>query len=130
MCRYGEQVHRLMAAKECAPKLLACMALTSGWMMTIMEYLPDVTTWDDSADKPAAVLRDAVAYMHGASFVHGDLRGNNVLLQKSAGLLLKVTLHHFHDAAWYLGHPLCARLPCSGPCRLALWLSDCSSVAM
>ena len=48
--------------------------------MVVMDFLEDACTWDDAMDKPHDLLDAAVKALHSAGFVHGDLRGCNVLV--------------------------------------------------
>ena len=47
--------------------------------MVVMEFV-DGCLWDDATEKPLAALQHAVQLLHGAGFVHGDLRPNNILV--------------------------------------------------
>ena len=81
-CRYSTAAHAALQAAGFAPRWLGCEQLPGRWLMVVMEYLEGTCTWDAAMDKPRAALRKAVDALHAAGFVHGDLRGCNVLVDE------------------------------------------------
>ncbi|KAK9803269.1 hypothetical protein WJX72_003662 [[Myrmecia] bisecta] len=79
---YSIEAHKALQGAGFAPRLLSCERLPGRWLMVVMEYLEGACTWDAAMDKPTDALRAAVAALHAAGFVHGDLRGCNVLVDK------------------------------------------------
>ena len=73
-----------MAAAGFAAKLLAVEKLPGRWLMVVMEHVEGACTWDAATGnhKPADALRGAVAALHAAGFVHGDMRECNVLVKE------------------------------------------------
>ena len=76
---YSKEVHICVASSGHAPEFLGMEILSDEWLMVVMEYV-NGSSWDEAIDKPLAELRAAVLSLHGASFVHGDLRPNNILV--------------------------------------------------
>lgn len=85
--RYGEAAHRLLADREppLAPKLHRCVPLLGGVTMVVMDIAPgfdDFETTQVNFKLPSATLADirtAVAELHSAGLVHGDVRRPNVV---------------------------------------------------
>jgi|LauGreDrversion4_1035100.scaffolds.fasta_scaffold71964_1 tRNA A-37 threonylcarbamoyl transferase component Bud32 len=48
--------------------------------MVVMELLEGAVTWQSSMQHPTNMLREAVKKLHGAGFVHGDIRDTNILI--------------------------------------------------
>ena len=79
-CRsYSTAVHQAMAAAGYAPALLGFEQLVHGWLLIVQEFV-DAVSWDDTVDTPVESLKEAVRALHAAGFVHGDLRGCNILV--------------------------------------------------
>ena len=68
-----------MAAAGYAPALLGFEQLVHGWLLIVQEFV-DAVSWDDTVDTPVESLKEAVRALHAAGFVHGDLRGCNILV--------------------------------------------------
>ena len=89
-CRtYGTAAHRAMAAAGYAPALLGFEQLVQGWWLLVQEFV-DAVPWDEMEDKPVESLKAAVRTLHAAGFVHGDLRGCNILVADSAVYLIEL----------------------------------------
>ena len=87
-CRsYSTAAHQAMAAAGCAPALLGSEQLVQGWWLIVQEFV-DAVPWDEVVDKPIEPLKAAVRALHAAGFVHGDLRGCNILVAASAVYLI------------------------------------------
>ena len=79
-CRsYSTAAHQAMAAAGYAPALLGCEQLVHGWLLIVSEFV-DAVSCDEIVDKPVESLKAAVRALHAAGFVHGDLRGCNILV--------------------------------------------------
>ena len=79
-CRsYSTAAHQTMAAAGHAPALLGFEQLVQGWWLIAQEFV-DAIPWDEVVDKPVESLKAAVRDLHSAGFVHGDLRGCNILV--------------------------------------------------
>jgi len=87
-CRsYSTAAHQAMAAAGYAPALLGFEQLVQGWLLIVQEFV-DAVSWDEMVDKPVQSLKAAVRALHAAGFVHGDLRGCNILVAASAVSLI------------------------------------------
>ncbi|KAH7096176.1 hypothetical protein BKA62DRAFT_783489 [Auriculariales sp. MPI-PUGE-AT-0066] len=83
--RYCREAHDVVYAKGAAPRLLYCAwDETVAQMVVMYEYIDatkvDHTRQQLSWDQSVSQLEDAVEAMHQKGFVHGDLRGPNILL--------------------------------------------------
>ena len=76
-----------MAAAGYAPALQGFEQLLQGWLLIVQESV-DAVPWDEMVDKPVEPLKAAVRALHAAGFVHGDLRGCNILMAASAVYLI------------------------------------------
>lgn len=91
--RYGEQVHRLLAERRLAPKLLYCGPISNDpaldygeRLMVVMEYIEGKTADQEWSKEPVpdAVrnrLYQVVELLRTLSFVHGDLRKTNFMIE-------------------------------------------------
>ncbi len=87
-CRsYSTAAHQAMATAGYAPALLGFEQLVQGWWLIVQEFV-DAVPWDEMVDKPVEPLKAAVCALHAAGFVHGDLRGCNILVAASAVYLI------------------------------------------
>ena len=87
-CRsYGTAAHQTMAAAGHAPALLGYEQLAQGWWLIAQQFV-DAIPWDEVVDKPVEPLKAAVRDLHNAGFVHGDLRGCNILVAASVVYLI------------------------------------------
>ncbi|KIK15018.1 hypothetical protein PISMIDRAFT_115941 [Pisolithus microcarpus 441] len=91
--RYGVDAHQTMADAGFAPKLRYFGSIGTGanatWYgklkMVVMDYVEGLTLSDalERGEVPADFptrLREAIAFLHGAGFVFGDLREPNIML--------------------------------------------------
>ena len=82
--RYSRACHEECHRLRIAPRLLACEPLSGGWYVVVMEWLPNYKTLHSLSGKLTQRLTDAVntavQQLHRAGFVHGDLRGPNVMV--------------------------------------------------
>ena len=77
---YGEDVHRFLAAKQLAPRLISCEKLLGGWYAVVMEKI-EGSRLELTVDEPVKKsLEEAVKTMHEEGYVHGDLRRQNILV--------------------------------------------------
>lgn len=83
-CSYSVEGHKALQDAGFAPRLHGCEQLPGRWLMVAMECLLGASMWNriDGMDKPREALRAAVAALHEAGFVHGDLRECNILVKK------------------------------------------------
>lgn len=83
-CSYSVAGHEALQSAGFAPRLLGCEKLPGRWLMVVTEPLLGACMFDqmDAMEKPKDALRAAVAALHNAGFVHGDLRDCNVLARK------------------------------------------------
>jgi hypothetical protein len=79
---YGTAAHTAMSELGFAPKIYHHELLPGGWTVVVMEQIirPFKLLRDMGAERAAlrSTLEDAVKQMHGAGFVHGDLRRGNI----------------------------------------------------
>lgn len=90
--RYSMQAHRLLAESNppLAPKLHFCAELAGGVTMVVMDLVPGESAFYPYRHKelPSTIMEDmeqAVAVLHSAGLVHGDLRRSNVVVCERAG---------------------------------------------
>ncbi|RDX42408.1 hypothetical protein OH76DRAFT_1411175 [Lentinus brumalis] len=89
---YGADAHRLLAEADLAPDLLyagspyAFPGYTR-WTMAVMEKCDGGhVLWDVAGEPIRQQVRDAVRLLHEHGFVHGDLRSQNIMLDRSLRL--------------------------------------------
>lgn len=79
--RYGMEVHQYCSNAGFAPRLICCESLPNGWVFVVMEKLPLIPL--ARAKGNGMMVRDQLLEIKrglaAASFVHGDLRENNVM---------------------------------------------------
>ena len=80
--RYGKEAHKLLAGMSLAPKLWYCEYEKSVEMyVVVMDYVRGKQAGRPLTEKAHIdELRRAVDALHGGGYVHGDLRGPNVLI--------------------------------------------------
>jgi Lipopolysaccharide kinase (Kdo/WaaP) family len=87
--RYSVDAHAKCATISAAPALRGYEKLPGGWFMVVMDFLDEesyehVST---SHDSRFPAIQAAIEQFHQAGFVHGDLRGANILVRKGDGPL-------------------------------------------
>lgn len=95
--RYGEAAHKLLESKNLAPELLYYGLISNdpklcygNRSMVVMEFIEGRVAheeWDDEPipDAVREKIREAVDLLHSQSFVHGDLRKTNFMIQDGSG---------------------------------------------
>ncbi|PFH47701.1 hypothetical protein AMATHDRAFT_151491 [Amanita thiersii Skay4041] len=86
--RYSQEAHKFWEERGRAPELITVNMLPAGWLMVVMEYLQGFEHWKSP---PKSVWLELVGLMdefqrHG--FVHGDIRGANILIGRENGELV------------------------------------------
>ncbi|KAF5379300.1 hypothetical protein D9757_007645 [Collybiopsis confluens] len=92
--RYGEDVHRELAAMNRAPKLLYCGSFWSSVVeqlgvgdmkMVVMEYLKGKTLakWKKMPPSVRQSVKLVISALHKKDWVHGDIRPPNVMILNS-----------------------------------------------
>ncbi|CAG8522051.1 13719_t:CDS:2, partial [Acaulospora colombiana] len=82
--QYSLDAHQFCASVNVAPILYGFETLPGGWFMVVMEYLDPEnyrTLEPDLDNKPHVEneIRQIVTALHGRGFVHGDIRGVNMM---------------------------------------------------
>lgn len=80
--RYGKNVHEYCTRAGFAPALLFCEPLAGGWVAVVMEYLVLSMAVANTASVRKQLL-GIKSTLKTVSFVHGDLRENNVMWDSS-----------------------------------------------
>lgn len=87
---YCGEAHRLLAQQNLAPALLYAgpvydYAGYTRWKMVVMEECTGGghVWWDVAGETIYQQVRDAVRVLHENGFVHGDLRSQNIMLDKA-----------------------------------------------
>ncbi|KAK7012535.1 hypothetical protein R3P38DRAFT_2724314 [Favolaschia claudopus] len=90
--RYCEAAHALASRMGFAPTLIAVQRVEDWWMVVMEDVGDDYTTLADFKEKGYAVeahileaVREALSSLHGAGYVHGDIRDVNVLVRSGTG---------------------------------------------
>ena len=83
---YSEDVHELLARAGFAPELFAVEDLVGGWKMVVMEYLSGWEMLETKSHQERLGyqerLKNALRIIHDHDFVHGDVRGPNILVSE------------------------------------------------
>ncbi|KAK7015406.1 hypothetical protein R3P38DRAFT_2786894 [Favolaschia claudopus] len=86
--RYCEAAHALASRMGFAPTFIAVQRVEDWWMVVMEDVGDDYTTLADFKEKGYAVeahildaVREALSSLHGAGYVHGDIRDVNVLVR-------------------------------------------------
>jgi len=85
VCRYSQAVHEKCAKMGIAPKLRGFEDIGAGWKMVIMDALDKEYKPFDKNVLPADThehIRERLVELHQAHFVHGDVRGVNIMVRK------------------------------------------------
>ena len=81
--RYGEEVHRMLSDLGLAPKLLA-VEKVHAVMMVVMDFESDAVIWDPVSaganDETNNQLKTILEKLTEHSYVHGDMRSDNLLV--------------------------------------------------
>ncbi|KAG3049686.1 hypothetical protein PI125_g26545, partial [Phytophthora idaei] len=77
--RYGKEVHEYCSSAGFAPELLFCESLPNGWVFVVMEQVPLFPLRQANGMIVHGQLLKIKNTLKDASFVHGDLRENNVM---------------------------------------------------
>ena len=70
--------------------------------MVVMEFLEGAVIWQSSMQHPTDMLREAVKKLHGAGWVHGDIRGTNVLVSNERQVFLSYVSCHVFPVMCFL----------------------------
>jgi serine/threonine protein kinase len=84
--QYSKEAHIKCSSMGFAPQLRGFQRVPGGWYMVIMDYLDD--TYEDLDDSPFKTsfyrqIREKIESLHQAGYVHGDIRGPNMLVKKN-----------------------------------------------
>jgi len=88
---YCEEAHQSLANCGCAPNLYSVNKVFGGWLMVVMDKVCGIVV-DPKRHRPLDALeedtklkvKEVVAYLHEKGYVHGDLRGPNVLITQNS----------------------------------------------
>ena len=85
---YSTEVHKFLAAKNLAPRLLDTSEIEGGWIVIEMDYIEGETLQEcqrglSNAQKEHihSCLRKILDHMKHSQFVHGDLRAPNIMIR-------------------------------------------------
>lgn len=82
---YSKDVHVFCASKGFAPILKGLEELSGGWWMVVMEMIGDDYCRLSDLPPPYTHCQDViekVTSLHQANYVHGDVRGTNIMVKK------------------------------------------------
>ncbi|KAF7973810.1 hypothetical protein HWV62_14184 [Athelia sp. TMB] len=95
--RYSKAAHELCAALGYAPTLHGFEELPGGWLMAVMQRLPDsyglyhgLGLDEEAKAAVAQLLSDCIGRLHEANMVHGDVRSVNLLVRTDGEIGIKV----------------------------------------
>ena len=99
--KYGEAVHRAMAAEDHSPRLIDCLKVTDDTFLVVMEkfdsemldvYWESVLVCEKKSKKRTIEqqLRNILSFMQSQGYVHGDLRDPNILVSGKSEIKLKI----------------------------------------
>jgi hypothetical protein len=94
----SEAAHSYLASHGLAPKLRQCVRFSADWSAVIMDrpkYQSVYGLWPSNTDqeKVRSKVRIAVQTLHRGGFVHGDIRSNNVLIDRRSLASEDVAIH-------------------------------------
>ena len=82
--RYGEEVHRLLADHNLAPKLLRVEKLPGGWIAIVMEKIVNGEMINEPVSPQVQQsLKQVLHLMQTKEYVHGDLRPQNIIVAEN-----------------------------------------------
>lgn len=92
---YSRPAHEHLATLKCAPKLRGFQSIGGGWSLVVMDMLSGYETLHDyKGGKPHSsaveTLRNNLCSLHGAGYVHGDIRHTNIMVSGSGDHLMVV----------------------------------------
>ena len=90
--RYSREAHSFCASIGAAPRLLGFQPIAGDWQMVVMDLIGDYVEFHLSTRnaKFLEILRGILSQLHGAGFVHGDIRDTNVMVLESNERLMLV----------------------------------------
>jgi serine/threonine protein kinase len=84
---YSQEAHQTcFLYKQSAPQFYSCESLKGGWYFIVMEYLEGFECYNPSLYSlhNNYLIKEIVQNLHAHNFVHGDLRGCNILIDLKA----------------------------------------------
>eukprot|EP01117_Protostelium_nocturnum_P008436 TRINITY_DN3016_c0_g2_i5.p1 TRINITY_DN3016_c0_g2~~TRINITY_DN3016_c0_g2_i5.p1 ORF type:complete len:713 (-),score=106.34 TRINITY_DN3016_c0_g2_i5:678-2546(-) len=79
--KYSLEAHQVLAEKGFAPQILWSETIKGGWKVIVMDWIEGRTMIDVPPQiETIHKLRTAIEHLHSQDFVHGDLRGNNIVV--------------------------------------------------
>jgi hypothetical protein len=96
--QYSEAAHSYLESHGLAPKLRQCVRISADWSAVIMDrskYQSFYGLWLSNTDqeKVRSKVRIAVQTLHRGGFVHGDIRSNNILIDRRSLASEDVAIH-------------------------------------
>ena len=89
--QYNSYVHNFLAEKGKAPQLITEDQLCGGWTVIVMEYIDGKSLYEcyytlntEQKQNIKHKLDEALQHMATGSFVHGDLRRPNIIIQNES----------------------------------------------
>jgi hypothetical protein len=91
--QYSKDAHLKCSALGFAPRLRGFESLPGGWCMVVMDFVDDAyELLEDSLFKLSfsTEVREKLASLHQAGYVHGDIRATNIMVKKNGerGIML------------------------------------------
>ncbi|KAF7324777.1 hypothetical protein MKEN_00519500 [Mycena kentingensis (nom. inval.)] len=78
--RYGEEAHRTMAGLGFAPALRRVEQLPGGYVMVIMDYVPQNSAAKELGETHRNNLQELLRQLQAHGLAHGDLRDANIIV--------------------------------------------------
>ena len=115
--KYGEAVHRAMAAKDHSPRLIDCLKVTDDTFLVVMEkfdsemldvYWKSVLVCEKESKRRTIEqqLRNILSFMRRQRYVHGGLREPNILVSGKSEIKLKIVDFNWAGKAGEVEYPL------------------------
>ena len=110
--KYGRELHEFCAEHHYSPKLLAYERLSGGWIGVAMEFVASACYFMESKLSQECkqqwldVMDKMVGKMHGAGYVHGDLRPPNFMVDQKKLLLIDFDWGDKEGTATFPDHDL------------------------